>query len=67
VLDFATSHVATGKVRVANNKRLAVQSRAAALPALTQGVTGMLRAHSTIFTGGLGNTAIATRSLVLHS
>ena len=34
---------------------------------LTQGVTGMLRAHSTFFTGGLGNTAIATRSLVLHS
>ena len=30
---------------------------------LTQGVTGMLRAHSTIFTGGLGNAAIATAEL----
>src|SRR6516225_6514359 len=29
----------------------------------TQGVTGMLRAHSTIFTGGLGNTVIATAEL----
>ncbi|HEY1362160.1 MAG TPA: DUF4126 domain-containing protein [Xanthobacteraceae bacterium] len=30
---------------------------------LTQGVTGMLRAHSTVFTGGLGNLVIATAEL----
>ena len=30
---------------------------------LTQGVTGMLRAHSTVLTGGLGNTVIATAEL----
>jgi hypothetical protein len=30
---------------------------------LTQGVTGMLRAHSTVLTGGLGNPIIATLEL----
>jgi hypothetical protein len=30
---------------------------------LTQGVTRMLRAHSTIFNGGVGNTAIPTAEL----
>jgi len=30
---------------------------------LTQGVTGMLRAHSPVLTGGLGNTVIATAEL----
>ena len=30
---------------------------------LTQGVTGMLRAHSTVLTGGLGNAVIATAEL----
>jgi len=30
---------------------------------LTQGVTGMLRAHSTVLTGGLGNPIIATAEL----
>src|SRR6516162_1174696 len=30
---------------------------------LTQGLTGMLRAHSTVLTGGLGNTVIATAAL----
>jgi Domain of unknown function (DUF4126) len=30
---------------------------------LTQGVTGMLRAHSTVLTGGLGNPVIATTEL----
>jgi hypothetical protein len=30
---------------------------------LTQGVTGMLRAHSTVLTGGLGNPVIATAEL----
>jgi hypothetical protein len=30
---------------------------------LTQGLTGMLRAHSTILTGGLGNPVIATAEL----
>src|SRR5215813_5447437 len=30
---------------------------------LTQGVTGMLRAHSTVLTGGLGNSVIATAEL----
>ena len=30
---------------------------------LTQGVTGMLRAHSTVLTGGLGNMVIATAEL----
>jgi hypothetical protein len=30
---------------------------------LTQGLTGMLRAHSTVLTGGLGNSVIATAEL----
>jgi Domain of unknown function (DUF4126) len=30
---------------------------------LTQGVTGILRAHSTVLTGGLGNPIIATAEL----
>src|SRR5215468_5331093 len=30
---------------------------------LTQGVTGILRAHSTVLTGGLGNSIIATAEL----
>ena len=30
---------------------------------LTQGVTGMLRAHSTVLTGGLGNSVISTAEL----
>jgi Domain of unknown function (DUF4126) len=30
---------------------------------LTQGVTGILRAHSTVLTGGLGNSVIATAEL----
>jgi Domain of unknown function (DUF4126) len=30
---------------------------------LTQGLTGMLRAHSTVLTGGLGNTVISTAEL----
>jgi hypothetical protein len=30
---------------------------------LTQGLTGMLRAHSTVLTGGLGNSVIATGEL----
>jgi len=30
---------------------------------LTQGLTGMLRAHSTVLTGGLGNPVIATAEL----
>jgi hypothetical protein len=30
---------------------------------LTQGLTGVLRAHSTVLTGGLGNSAIATAEL----
>jgi hypothetical protein len=30
---------------------------------LTQGVTGMLRAHSTVLTGGFGNAVIATAEL----
>jgi hypothetical protein len=30
---------------------------------LTRGVTGMLRAHSTVLTGGLGNAVIATAEL----
>jgi len=30
---------------------------------LTQGVTGMLRAHSTVLTGGLGNPILATAQL----
>jgi len=30
---------------------------------LTQGLTGTLRAHSTVLTGGLGNSAIATAEL----
>ena len=30
---------------------------------LTQGLTGILRAHSTVLTGGLGNPAIATAEL----
>jgi len=30
---------------------------------LTQGATGMLRAHSTVLTGGLGNPIIATLEL----
>jgi len=30
---------------------------------LTQGLTGILRAHSTVFTGGLGNPVIATAEL----
>ena len=30
---------------------------------LTQGVTGILRAHSTVLTGGLGNAVIATAEL----
>jgi hypothetical protein len=29
----------------------------------TQGVTGMLRAHSTVLTGGLGNAVIASAEL----
>jgi hypothetical protein len=31
---------------------------------LTQGLTGILRAHSTVLTGGLGNSVIATAELV---
>jgi Domain of unknown function (DUF4126) len=31
---------------------------------LTQGMTGILRAHSTVLTGGLGNSIIATAELV---
>jgi hypothetical protein len=31
---------------------------------LTQGLTGILRAHSTVLTGGLGNSIIATAELV---
>jgi hypothetical protein len=31
---------------------------------LTQGLTGVLRAHSTILTGGLGNPVIATAELL---
>ena len=31
---------------------------------LTQGLTGVLRAHSTVLTGGLGNAIIATAELV---
>jgi hypothetical protein len=31
---------------------------------LTQGMTGILRAHSTVLTGGLGNPIIATAELV---
>jgi hypothetical protein len=30
---------------------------------LTQGLTGILRAHSTVLTGGLGNSIIATAEL----
>jgi hypothetical protein len=30
---------------------------------LTQGLTGILRAHSTVLTGGLGNSVIATAEL----
>jgi hypothetical protein len=30
---------------------------------LTQGLTGMLRAHSTVLTGGLGNPVISTAEL----
>src|SRR5262249_39380233 len=30
---------------------------------LTQGLTGMLRAHSTVLTGGIGNPVIATAEL----
>jgi hypothetical protein len=30
---------------------------------LTQGLTGMIRAHSTVLTGGLGNPIIATAEL----
>jgi Domain of unknown function (DUF4126) len=30
---------------------------------LTQGLTGMLRAHSTVLTGGIGNSVIATAEL----
>jgi len=30
---------------------------------LTQGITGILRAHSTVLTGGLGNSVIATAEL----
>jgi hypothetical protein len=30
---------------------------------LTQGLTGILRAHSTVMTGGLGNSVIATAEL----
>lgn len=30
---------------------------------LTQGLTGMLRAHSTVLTGGLGNSVIATAEI----
>jgi hypothetical protein len=30
---------------------------------LTQGVTGILRAHSTVLTGGLGNAVISTAEL----
>jgi hypothetical protein len=33
------------------------------LAGLTQGVTGLLRAHSTVLTGGLGNPVIATAEL----
>ena len=33
------------------------------IASLTQGVTGMLRAHSTVLTGGLGNSVIATLEL----
>jgi hypothetical protein len=31
---------------------------------LTHGVTGMIRAHSTVLTGGLGNALLATAELV---
>ena len=31
---------------------------------LTHGVTGMIRAHSTVLTGGLGNPLLATAELV---
>jgi hypothetical protein len=30
---------------------------------LTQGVTGILRAHSSVLTGGLGNSVVATAEL----
>jgi hypothetical protein len=30
---------------------------------LTQGLSGMLRAHSTVLTGGIGNPVIATAEL----
>ena len=33
------------------------------IPGLTQGMTGILRAHSTVLTGGLGNPIIATAEL----
>ena len=44
-------------------KRTAAVIAGGGIAGLTQGVTGMLRAHSTVLTGGLGNEVIATAEL----